>query len=255
MEIAPEEACSKLLTVDLGNSCVKVAVMSHGEPLHIERVAYDDLGRLQEIAVSCGAQGCALSSVRAEDADVREMLLRQFGKNLLVVDNTLEFPLKIRYATPSTLGIDRICAAIGAWVMMPGRDLVVVDAGTAVTVDVVSADGEFLGGDIAPGISLQLKSLHCHTGRLPMVDSRGELPLWGKDTATAIRCGVMRGLAALVASVAASVGGEKRPVVVIDGGDAELLFPLLGDLDLECMRAECLIGIGLAKIYESTLNF
>lgn len=132
--------------------------------------------------------------------------------------------------------------------MKPGHDLLVVDAGTAVTYDFVSADGIYKGGNIAPGIELRFKSLHEHTGALPLVGTQGDVPMFGRDTETAIRSGVINGI-------------RKE----LDGYETELrsIYPSLlvfltgGDADFFDIKAKStifavpeLVLHGLARIVE-----
>ena len=118
--------------------------------------------------------------------------------------------------------MDRLAAAVGAWSIQPGHDLLVVDAGTAITYDFVSADGTYRGGNIAPGIELRLRSLHEHTGALPLVKAKGDAPMFGTDTETAIRSGVING----VRKELEGYVNELRSIypsllVFLTGGDAE----------------------------------
>lgn len=116
-------------------------------------------------------------------------------------------PIRNSYATPHTLGPDRLAAAIGAYYVSlrqtgRHRPVLIIDAGTAITYDLVTASGEYLGGNISPGIQLRLQSLHEHTAKLPLValnseqwaDSpyRGELQ--GSTTESAILHGVLDGV-------------------------------------------------------------
>jgi type III pantothenate kinase len=114
---------------------------------------------------------------------------------LLWFNSTADTPLDIAYRTPGTLGSDRLAAAVGAWDIQPGKNLLVIDAGSAITIDFVSRDGTYHGGNIAPGIKMRLKALHQFTGRLPMVEKEGDTPTFGYDTETAIRSGVLKGIA------------------------------------------------------------
>jgi type III pantothenate kinase len=109
-------------------------------------------------------------------------------------NNSMQLPLEIKYKTPDTLGSDRVAAAVGAWNETPGRNILVIDAGTAITVDFISKDGKYNGGNIAPGIKMRLRALHEFTNRLPLVDKEGEIPSIGYDTETAIRSGVINGI-------------------------------------------------------------
>jgi type III pantothenate kinase len=112
----------------------------------------------------------------------------------IVPDETTPVPLRIGYETPETLGRDRLAAAVGAATLQPGRDLLVIDAGTAITFEVVEASGLYLGGNISPGLETRLRALHDYTKQLPLVSAEGEVPLLGSRTETAIRAGVVNGM-------------------------------------------------------------
>ena len=103
-------------------------------------------------------------------------------------------PFRIAYKTPDTLGPDRLAAVAEACMQQPGRDLLVIDSGTAITYDLVTADGLYVGGNISPGIGMRLKALHHYTGKLPLVDKEGERVSIGDTTETAIREGVLQGV-------------------------------------------------------------
>ena len=106
----------------------------------------------------------------------------------------LRMPFSIAYRTPDTLGPDRLAAVAEACMQQPGRDLLVIDSGTAITYDLVTADGLYVGGDISPGIGMRLKALHHYTGKLPLVDKEGDRVSVGDTTETAIREGVLQGV-------------------------------------------------------------
>ncbi|MDE6086362.1 MAG: type III pantothenate kinase, partial [Muribaculaceae bacterium] len=158
-------------------------------------------------------------------------------------------PLTIDYSTPRTLGTDRIAAAVGAWALHPGRELLVIDAGTAITYDRVSADGHFLGGNIAPGIGMRLRSLHAFTARLPLISSRGDLPQWGDSTETAMRAGAYHGVLGEITHYASLLPKGAR--VVITGGWGKELSELL---NIEIDYHESLVNRGLYHIFKYNEN-
>ena len=168
-----------ILLADFGNTRVKAAVLENGRLRHVDDMMKVDVD---------GGMWC---SVHPLDPKTVEWMTRH-GMKQLTADTPV--PIRNAYASPATLGMDRLAAAVGAWSLKPDHDLLVVDAGTAVTFDFVSADGTYKGGNIAPGISLRLKSLHEHTGALPLVSAQGDAPQFGRDTETAIRSGVINGL-------------------------------------------------------------
>lgn len=95
---------------------------------------------------------------------------------------------------PMGLGADRVAADIGARSLCPDRTLLIIDAGTCLTFDVLAPDGHFLGGAISPGVCLRLKAMHEHTSALPLLDAEGEHPVMGYNTPTAMRGGAINGV-------------------------------------------------------------
>lgn len=103
-------------------------------------------------------------------------------------------PLVNRYRTPETLGTDRLAAAVGAWSLHPGCPMLIIDAGSCITFDFVTAKGEYLGGNISLGLHARLQAIDHFFPRLPLVEAEGPVPQLGYDTATAIRSGVIEGM-------------------------------------------------------------
>lgn len=196
-----------ILLADFGNTRVKAAVLENGILRHV-----DDM-------MNVDADGGMWCSVHPLDSKVTEWMSAHGMKKL-----TAETPIPLRnaYSSPLTLGMDRLAAAVGAWSMKPGHNLLVVDAGTAVTYDFVSADGIYKGGNIAPGVGLRLKSLHDHTGSLPLVSACGSIPTFGNDTETAIRSGVIGGIRKELEGYVNELSSIYPSVLVfLTGGDAE----------------------------------
>jgi type III pantothenate kinase len=122
--------------------------------------------------------------------------LNRLSKRFVLFDHLTPLPIKNCYQTPETLGHDRIAAAVGAAYLCPGQNLLIVDAGSAVTYDFLSAEQGYLGGNIAPGIKMRLTALNQMTKRLPKVEVEPDAltPLFGKNTKEAMAAGVVRGL-------------------------------------------------------------
>ncbi|GHV23956.1 hypothetical protein FACS189428_7920 [Clostridia bacterium] len=132
----------------------------------------------------------------------------------------LPVPLTIDYKTPQTLGMDRIAAAVGAVAQQPGAHLLVIDIGTAITLDFVTAAGVYKGGNISPGPELRFKALHHFTNRLPLINEEGNLPVWGYDTSTAIRSGVIGGIVRELDSYIAEYKKNDTILTFLTGGYA-----------------------------------
>lgn len=245
-----KELDMNILTIDQGNSSVKAVVWRDGEALDTLRLPSLGIEEMLPLLERYEIGGCAFCSVSHNDAKFLETLRRLVEGRMVVLTPSLPLPIEVRYGSRQTLGSDRVAAAVGAVSLYPGEALVVVDAGTAVTIDFIDKDGAFLGGDIAPGMNLRFESLHQATSRLPLVEGEGELPEFGTDTVTAIRCGVMRGMAAEIAAAygkAATKYGCRR--VVMAGADSSLLAPLVREQGIGVDIDPLLVGRGLERIF------
>jgi pantothenate kinase, type III len=155
-------------------------------------------------------------------------LLSQTAKTMrcfINLDYSTPVPIRIAYSTPSTLGCDRVAAMVGASEQINEEAVIVIDAGTAITYDLMNEEKVYLGGNIAPGMRLRLRSLHEYTGKLPLVESEGELPEIGNSTTTAIRCGVVRGICYEIESFISDIRSIHPSVLVfLTGGDANFLL-------------------------------
>ncbi len=239
-----------LLTIDQGNSTAKTVVFRAGESVDVRRFDSLRLEDLEEIVARWKPRAIVYCAVGHVDARLVESLRCFRGVEVMVVTHATPLPIAVRYATPATLGLDRVCAAVGAAALFPGQAALVVDAGTAVTLDVVGADGAFMGGNIAPGLRMRLKALHAFTEALPEVDPEGALPPFGTDTTTAIRAGVVGGLLAEIRHCAAEAErlfGAR--LIVLTGGDAPLLAHYLKTDTPAVSVAETLTAEGLKRIF------
>ncbi len=220
------------LALDVGNSSVKAAVWNGAAWSETHRFSHDAdsavwADRLRSLVSPSTASGLA-SVVPALTDAVAEGVRLVTGTAPVRVSARLALPFAMAYATPETLGADRIAAAVAAWHLGGGRPVVAVDAGTAVTLDAVDVrDGApvYLGGAIAPGPDLLARSLARGTGALPDIPFGGPVSDIGVSTAEAIRTGVAGmfagGVARLLHQTAAALSA--RPFVVATGGAAPWL--------------------------------
>ncbi len=215
---------TRFLAVDQGNSLLKLTLFEDGELREVCRFApeavEDVFSLIERWNPDCGA----FCSVGKIDTRMVESLRIALDGHLLILSRSTRLPIGIDYATPSTLGLDRIALSVGAAMHYKGETLMVVDAGTAVTLDVVDATPAFRGGRIAPGVRLRFESLHSHTSALPLVDAEGMKPVAGDSTATSIRSGVVLGLAdEIVETYRQYKNSFGCSRAVLTGGDAGLL--------------------------------
>ncbi len=185
------------LCIDQGNSRTKVALMTD-EGKMVKHLIYKsfssaDVERLFDLY---DITDSIISSVVDIEAAVVNTLHRR-SQHFVLFDHNTPVPIINRYDTPETLGQDRLAAAVGAKTLCPEENLLIIDAGSAVTYDFVSDEGEYLGGNIAPGVKMRLTMLQRMTKKLPLVEvEENELiPLFGTNTRDAIAAGVVRGIA------------------------------------------------------------
>lgn len=183
------------LTIDQGNSSAKLAVWQDDSIVHECTVELLDTTNVHELISRFAVDAAIYCSVATDGTEIIDAL-RTECRQVIVLDKSTALPISIDYRTPETLGKDRIAAAIGAWSKHRGRTMLVVDMGTAITYDVVTADGRYIGGNIAPGLGMRLNALNLFTARLPKIALEGNAPIWGIDTETAMRSGAIHGVAA-----------------------------------------------------------
>lgn len=212
------------LTIDQGNSSAKVAVWN-GNDIVFDAVL-KQLGdkEIDEIISRYPISGAMYCSVACDGRDIIAYL-QKCGIATLNLSDTTPLPIANAYKTPQSLGRDRIAAAVGAWSNHKGCDILVIDLGTAVTYDVVTANGCYIGGNIAPGVSMRLEALHNYTSRLPLVDCTGNCPMWGEDTITAIRSGVLNGIVGEINHYKNQL--SQSPIVILTGGNATMIGAML----------------------------
>ncbi|MCM1310646.1 MAG: type III pantothenate kinase [Bacteroides sp.] len=234
------------VTLDQGNSSTKMVVFDResGKELTcaVLRQPGDINGLLADYDVAA-VIGCSV-------ADGRDLshLMREIGvASKMVLGPETPVPLRNLYASPETLGADRLAAAVGAAAILPGENLLVADIGTACTFDVVTAADEYLGGNISPGPGMRLRALNHYTARLPLVSGHADfIPGIGQNTVEALRCGAMRGVVAELLYY--SDWGKSRRIV-LSGGWAPEIAALLPD-SVACTIEPHLVNQGLNTILQ-----
>ena len=181
------------LCIDRGNSSSKIAVFE-GDSLLLS-AKYDDLNAevLATITSSYAINNCILSSV-VNDNNTIVRYMSEHNIRFDELTHTTALPILNKYETPETLGKDRLAAVVGAASICPGHDLLVIDAGTAITYDFLTAEGVYHGGNIAAGIDMRLNALHIFTQKLPLVTPSVHFPLLGTNTNSALIAGAVQGV-------------------------------------------------------------
>lgn len=230
------------VVADVGNSRIKWGLCVRGAVIDGAGLSDDIEAWERQLAdwrrrhpeMGTGPLRWALASVMPARRERLVGWLRTRGDEVLTLDRAAVLPLRVGVEKPDAVGIDRLLDAVAARSRSPGRPAILIDAGSAVTVDWLDADGAFQGGAIFPGVRLMAEALHAYTALLPLVTVTEPVPVMpGRDTAAAIGAGifgaVVGGIEALARQLA--VLSDQPPVMYLTGGDAPLLAPALDRLD------------------------
>lgn len=247
------------LVIDQGNSVCKLGVFDNGKLLMSTSVDRLDLYTIEGLLDRYKSINSVLySSVGKADGGTEALrLLEPWGLNMIVLSEETPTPLRVNYRR-DTLGSDRLAVAVGANKLTElGTSALVIDAGTAITYEYLSADGTYLGGNISPGIALRFKALHAFTKRLPLIERTPEWSVdgYGSDTEMALVSGVMRGLVYEVRGYIEQLRlrGEKY-CVWLTGGDAPELLKYIEEAAVSHIPELVLIGLNEILEYNKTIQ-
>jgi type III pantothenate kinase len=208
------------VTIDIGNTVTKIAVFNKNK---LTEIFYDQNGSLENLPEICNNY-CIENGIVATVKDIGTNIRKQIEKCLspiLWLTHETKLPVANLYKTPETLGYDRIAAVVGANDMFPGKNILVIDAGTAITYEFVDAKNQYQGGNISPGLQMRFKALHHCTERLPLIQREGEVALVSKSTETAIRSGVVKGIEYEIMGYISAFKEEYPDLLVfLTGGDS-----------------------------------
>lgn len=234
------------LIVDIGNTSVKYALMERGALRDEYRSAAFSAEALSAWIAGRPVERAIVGSTRG-DASHAAAALEERGIRTLLFTADTAVPLGNDYLTPDTLGRDRLAAAVGADLLYPGRPVLIVDFGTAVTLDLVSG-GRFRGGFISPGLRSRFRALHDYTAALPALDPCDDALPIGRTTCEAIRQGVQQGLCYEIEGHIARLREKFDDLsVIFTGGDAEYFVKRIKNT----IFADCdLVLAGLNRILE-----
>lgn len=207
----------RILTIDQGNTHCKWAVWNATCPKDATCEIFDQCPKASDIP-SEATQGVDHAVWLSVTDDVPAIK----GIKMIRLTGETPVPIKINYEPPASLGMDRLAAAVGAWAHEPHAKALVVDAGTAITYDLLD-DGTFAGGNIAPGMQMRLDALHAHTAHLPQVSLKGgKIAERGHHTEAALRSGAVWGVINEMVGYGQGWGTED---LYLTGGDAPVLKP------------------------------
>jgi type III pantothenate kinase len=241
-----------LLAIDVGNTNIVLGVFDGASLVQSWRLqtlrerTSDELGllmdglfahsRIERVQI----RGVILGSVVPPlTGTIRAMTDRYFGVKTMIVEPGVNTGMPILYENPSEVGADRIVNSVAAWERFGqggGRPMIVVDFGTATTLDAISAKGEYLGGAICPGVQISADALFQRAARLPRIDVRKPSRIVGRTTIGAMESGLFWGYVGMVEGLVQRMGSELggNAICIATGGLADVIAPettLIRDVD------------------------
>lgn len=229
-----------LLAIDIGNTNIVIGFMKNDKILFEARIATDKLRTADQYSVeiknmmkaynveNSDIDDCIISSVVPPVLDsVRTGVIKIIGKEPMVVGPGLKTGLNIRMDNPSQVGSDRIVIAVAALAEY-SAPLILMDLGTATTIEVVAPENVYMGGIIFPGVQISLEALASHASQLPGISLDKPKKVIGKNTVDCMRSGIMYGTAAMLDGLIERMEEElgQPATVIATGGIAQFILPL-----------------------------
>ena len=205
------------LVIDSGNSAAKVGIFD--DQKLVEKLTFAVRDELKSFMARADYKNVIISSVK-DDVELMTSWSAKAEKQF-VLNPHLPLPVRNLYATPETLGMDRLAGVCGASQLFPRVSCLVIDAGTCITYDVLDNDKNYQGGSISPGLNMRFRAVHTFTAQLPLVSPKKAPKLIGDTTESSIQSGVVNGVLAEMEGII-RLYKEKFPGlrVILCGGDA-----------------------------------
>lgn len=215
------------LAIDIGNTNTKVGWFENAELSNTKIYEAFPEEELLKLIAAQNCKGAIISSVKKLSPEFVQGLSQ---KRILIFSGTTLLPIKIDYATPHTLGVDRIAAAVGAKLLFPLNNVLCFDFGSCITIEFIDKSGVYKGGSIAPGMNLRFKSMHTFTDKLPLLHSQqfSSPPVTGNSTESCMISGAVNGILFEIQGMIAHYQLKYKDLkVLFTGGDATYFESLL----------------------------
>ena len=230
------------LIVDIGNTLIKATFFNNSKIEKKYSFEKSKTKKLYELLDASNIEKIFISNVGSQ---IDTLELSKYKKVLHFKQN-LKIPLKLNYRDKNKLGKDRIAAMVGARKLFSEKNLLVIDIGTCITMDVLTNDGIFLGGRISPGIQLRYKSLS-FTQQLPLLNFVYKKDIYGNDTESSIHTGIQRSIISEIRDFNSELLKQLNSLyVIVTGGDMNFLLSELKNTIFA--SEENLVAIGLYEI-------
>ena len=221
----------KILAIDVGNTSTFFTSAINGKfkksfHLATKEVEKSSVGWLQKKSGFENIEAAVIASVVPKAGNwLKRALSQKLGIKTYLIGKDFEAPIKNRYKNPKQVGADRLMNAVAAYNRYR-REAIIIDFGTAITFDIVSRKGDYLGGVIAPGIEISLEALYRRTALLPKIYLAHPKNIIGRDTVESIRVGCSVGMGGLCDRIVAEIikRHHLRPMVIATGGYAKFML-------------------------------
>lgn len=214
--------------IDIGNTRTKIGRFTSGELKQTFTFTGTDWAEISEVLTNPVPENLIYSSVGPVPSLEWIKTMESRGCAVRELNTQSKLPFENLYRTPNTLGKDRLAAVAGARALYPGRNCLVVDAGTCITADLLTADGRYVGGNISPGIRMRLRAMHEGTARLPLVATGHWDGSPGQTTEAALRAGGQGGAALEIEGLIRHWEAQYAQLhCLLTGGDAPLLADMI----------------------------
>ena len=209
------------LVIDIGNTLIKYAIFANGKIIYDQsseaglfvsnvKEIFERYPKIEHALIS------SVGQIQRKERDIVALFCKVY-----VLTNASKIPFKNSYATPQTLGVDRVALATAAFYQNPRGNTLVIDAGTCITYDLVNDAGEYIGGAISPGIRMRYRAMHEQTAGLPLLQPEEILDFIGNSTAACMHSGVINGVSQEVDGVIDQYRSRFQDLtVILTGGDA-----------------------------------
>lgn len=237
------------LVIDRGNTQIKFGIFDQGRLLHTDYANFLDKRILSDLTQQFDITKAILSSVVEADNEKLVELLQDNVRYVMQLSSDTPLPFQWTYETKATIGKDRLAAVAGGIALYPKTNLLIIDAGTAITYEILTEEQVYLGGNIAPGLQMRFKALNSFTSKLPLLEPAEDAPLIGNSTKEAICAGVQYGMIFEIDGLIERLSDTYLNLTtIITGGDAEFFARKLKN---PIFVHPNLVLIGLNRILEN----
>ena len=208
------------LIVDIGNTFTKLGFFNESNNITDLTRLPNNNQQIYDYIMSNPVKKAIIANV-GEGTNELESVLNKLKIPTIIFNNETPIPIKNLYATPETLGVDRLAAIVGAYSLYNNQNILIIDAGTALTIDFINKNAEYIGGNISPGIEMRFKALNYFTKRLPLVSKNDKFNIIGNSTESAIVSGVQQGMINEIEGYISLFSKEYNDLkIILTGGDS-----------------------------------